>query len=145
MNKQWFLALGLVLSEGSSSVAQGRASKVDDAIWVADELYGTVLTPTVFESPPPQSTDPIYSFMESGLDGQRSIAEAAPGDPSYSGGRWDVYLVFFTDQGLERFDADDDGTVDFELTNADDLFTHEEAGDLEIVRADFFFECPLLP
>jgi hypothetical protein len=112
---------------------------------VNGELYDTVITPTSFTAPPEQSTDIIYSFMMSGLSGQRSVAESAPGDPDYNGGRWDVQMVVFTDLGRTVHDPDGDGLVNFELVSEEEVLTHEALGHLEINEANFYFVCPLRP
>jgi hypothetical protein len=114
-----------------------------NAIWAHDRLYGTVATDTNFKSPPPQSTDKIYAFP-----GQASVAEAAPGDRDYNGGRWDVLVVSYTDDGLALFDANLDGMVDaseMQFTNAEDILLAEQMGLLTITSANFYFECPLRP
>jgi hypothetical protein len=121
-----------------------KAVHAPDAIWVHDALYGTVATDTSFKSPPPQSTDVIFSFMGGGLEGQRSVAVYAPGDPEYNGGRWNVMLVTFTDSGKTFFDPDGDGTVNFELTNAEDVLSAAELGYLTLTEPGVYFECPLL-
>ena len=83
--------------------------------------------------------------MMSGLSGQRSVAEAAPGDRDFNGGRWDVQMAVFTAQGLMDHDPDGDGLVDFELTSAEEVEAHEQLGHIVINDANFYFECPLLP
>ena len=135
---------GLVFAQATTALAD-RATVVRDAIWVHDELYGTVATDTAFRSPPAHSTDIIYSFAGSGLEGQRSVAEHAPGDRGYNGGRWNVMAVTFTEDGLAIHDMDGDGTVDFELTNAEAVKQHEQWGHLTIEEAGVYFECPLRP
>ena len=135
----------LVLGISAGTVNAARATRVENAIWAHDHIYDTVVTDTSFSVPPSGSTDIIYSFMLSGLDGQRSVAETAPGDPEFNGGRWDVHLVTFTPAGLAAHDPDGDGLVNFELTNAEDLLLHEELGHLVVNRANFYFECPMLP
>ena len=123
----------------------GRATKVADAIWVHDRLYATVATDTSFRTPPPQSTDIIFSFMDSGLTGQRSVAQYAPGDPQYNGGRWNVMLVTFTELGKSIHDVDGDGVADFELTNAEQVLHHAALGHLIVTEPGVYFECPLIP
>jgi hypothetical protein len=135
----------LVVLTGTTAVHAGGATRVAEAIWANDNLYDTVVTPTTFLSPPEHSTDMIYSFMMSGLSGQRSVAESAPGDLDYNGGRWDVQMVVFTAQGINAHDSDGDGFVNFELTNAEDVLAHEQLGHIIINEANFYFECPLLP
>jgi len=139
-------ALALITFCQAGNAWAGKATRVADAIWVHDELYGTVATDTSFRSPPPESTDIIFSFADSGLSGQRSVAQYAPGDPQYNGGRWNVMLVSFTDAGNSIHDADGDGVVDFELTNAEQVLHHaEQLGHLTITEPGVYFECPLIP
>lgn len=147
MKSRVFIVLFVLLAVAAtvSAVYADRAIRVAEAIWVDGELYDTILTDTTFISPPEHSTDMIYSFMMSGLGGQRSVAESAPGDRDYNGGRWDVQMVVFTPQGMEAHDPDGDGMVDFELTSAEQVLEHEGLGHIIINEANFYFECPLLP
>ena len=138
------LASATLIFFAANLAAAAPATRVADAIWAHDELYDTVATDTTFMSPPLHSTDVIYSFMMSGLDGQRSVAEYAPGDREYNGGRWNVQLVFYTDITIYG-DTDGDGVVDSELTNADAVEDAADNGLLEIMPANFYFECPLIP
>lgn len=128
-----------------TSAHAGKAAHAPNSIWVHNTLYGTIGTDTSFKSPPPQSTDVIFSFAGSGLDGQRSVAVYAPGDPLYNGGRWHVMAVSFTDAGKALFDPENDGKVNMELTNAEDLLTAAEMGYITITDTPVRFECPLLP
>jgi hypothetical protein len=138
------VSLGMLLA--ATSVVHAQATIVSDAIWVDGQLYGTVITPTFFMDPPEHSTDIIYSFMMSGLEGQRSVAESAPGDPDYNGGRWDVHMVVFTDpQGLMAHDPDGDGMANFELMSEEEVLYHVGLGHLVITPANFYFVCPLRP
>ena len=138
-----WLALAVLGICGLNQALADPATVEANAIWAHDRLYGTVATDTNFKSPPPQSTDKIYAFP-----GQASVAEAAPGDRDYNGGRWNVMVVSYTDDGLAMFDANTDGMVDaseMEFTNAEDILLAEEMGLLTITPADFYFECPLRP
>jgi hypothetical protein len=137
-------ALCVVFAAVSVVYAAG-AMRVSEAIWADGELYDTIITPATFVSPPAHSTDMIYSFMMSGLEGQRGVAESAPGDRDYNGGRWDVQMVTFTEIGKAVHDPDGDGMVNFELTSAEQVLAHEGLGHIIINDADFYFECPLLP
>lgn len=132
------------VGQATSAVAAG-ASRVADAIWAHDQLYATVPTPTAFKSPPAHSTDVIYSFAGSGLAGQRSVAESAPGDRDYNGGRWTVKAVTFTELGLLIHDGDGDGVADFELTNAEQVMHHVALGHIVIEDTGIYFECPMIP
>lgn len=127
------------------AVAHAGATRVSEAIWGHGQLYDTVITPATFISPPEHSTDTIYSFDMSGLMGQRAVADAAPGDRDYNGGRWSVQMAVFTDLGKEVHDTDDDGHVDAELTSADQVMMMVDLGHLEVFPANFYFECPMLP
>jgi len=129
---------------GAVAVMAEPAIKVDEAIWANGTIYGTVATPTSFNLPPVQSTDTIYSFMMSGLTGQRSVSESSPGDRNYNGGRWSVKAVFFTEQGKAIHDPDHDGAVNFELTSAEQVLEHEALGHLTIMDTSIYFECPLV-
>ncbi|MEW6599695.1 MAG: hypothetical protein AB1499_01875 [Nitrospirota bacterium] len=135
----------LMVAMGTTAVYASGAARVANAIWVDGELYDTVVTPTSFVAPPEHSTDTIYSFMMSGLEGQRSVADSAPGDRDFNGGRWNVKVVVFTAQGIAVHDPDGDGIVNFELTNDADVLAHEQLGHIIINDANFYFECPLLP
>ena len=107
-----------ILLSWPGSLFAGKATVVSGAIWAHDHLYGTVVTDTSFKSPPEHTTDVLFNFANSGLSGQRSVSESAPGDRNYNGGRWNVISVTYTAAGLAFFDADNDNSVDFELTNA---------------------------
>lgn len=119
------------------------ATRVADAIWAHGKIYDTVATPTSFVSPPEFTTDVIYSFMMSGLNGQRSVAEAAPGDRDYNGGRWSVKMVSFTDDGVAAL-GDGAGNIAVEITSAEEVLDYEAAGYLVINDTGFYFECPML-
>jgi len=127
------------------SAAAAPAGRAAQAVWASDALYDVVVTDTNFRSPPPHSLDVLFNFGMSGLTGQRSVSESAPGDPDYNGGRWAVTPVEFTELGKMIHDPDGDGQVDFELTNAEQVLHHAELGHLIIHPPVRYFECPLLP
>lgn len=137
-----FSLLGLIVATSADARGPLRASA---AIWSHGELYGTVGTPAVFMDPPEHTTDTLYNFGMSGLEGQRAISVAAPGDRDFNGGRWSVVLVTFTDQGKAVHDPDGDGMVNFELTSEEDVLNHEALGHLILTDTDVYFECPMLP
>jgi hypothetical protein len=145
MKIQLILMAAFAMIAAQNLQAQGGAERAEDAIWAHGELYDTVGTPTAFKKAPEHSTDVIYSFGMSGLEGQRSIAASAPGDRDYNGGRWSVKLAVFTEQGLEVHDPDGDGAVDFELTGEMALIEHVLLGHLEIVDTTVRFERPMIP
>ena len=116
------------------------------AIYADGEVWGTKGTADL---PPPnehnrQSFDKLFIFTN-GAAGQLPVAEAAPGNPLYNGGRWFTHLVSWTDAGK---DAHDPLPV---LMSYDDIALHESLGHLDIAPGSpgggpaTYFQCPLLP
>jgi len=112
------------------------------AFYVDGELYRTVGTPTDLSGTgaPAHSWDIIYEF-----DGvQTNVAEAAPGDTDYNGGRWQVHLLSFP-EGYEEALADGDLDGDGVLDSAEEVGAALAAGsavDKGVVKQ---FECPAIP
>ena len=127
-----------------AAASAAGAMRVSNALWADNELFSTILTPASFSAPPRHSVDLLYNFDMSGLRGQRSVAESAPGDPSYNGGRWWVQMVIFTESGKAIVDPDGDGVVDVEFKSAAEILQHAALGHIEIFPTSVFFECPLL-
>ncbi len=141
-----YLSLTLITflaAAGAQAKSDKAATKVDGAVWANGDLYNVVVTTNSFKHAPEHALDVIYNFSMSGLEGQRSISESAPGDTDYNGGRWHVVMVLFTDQGKAVHDPDDDGIVNFELTDADMVMHHVELGHLILMDTDIRFSCPL--
>jgi hypothetical protein len=128
-----------------SSVFAAPAMRVSEALWANDKLFDTVLTDTSFNLPPMHSTDVLYNFGISGLQGQRAVSASAPGDRDYNGGRWSVKVVVFTEAGKAAHDPDGDKIANFELTSADAVLAHQALGHFDIIDTSIYFECPLLP
>jgi hypothetical protein len=121
-----------------------KATRVHQAIWADGKLYGTTVTPA--ELPNHGKFNALYNFDGSGLEGQRSISEAKPGDKDYRGGRWEVFPVTFTELGMSIHDPDGDGMVNFELTSDTQLLQHEALGHLTIGADPIIrFVCPVIP
>jgi hypothetical protein len=78
-----------------------------------------------------QSFDGLYKFTN-GVDGQLAVAEAAPGNPAFNGGRWIEYFVTFT--GAPQL-----------VTSYAELSDLVDAGLVTIVASGNYFQCPLLP
>ena len=74
-----------------------------------------------------QSFDGLYKFTN-GVEGQLAVAEAAPVNPAYNGGRWIEYSVTFNG--------------DPELVTS---FAQLQTLDVTIVETGNYFQCPLLP
>lgn len=141
----FILSVGLFLLPALSfAEKKSPAMRVENAIWAHDQIYSTILTPASFKMAPSHSVDKLYNFDMSGLSGQRSVSEAAPGDSDFNGGRWWVQAVVFTDEGISVHDPDGDGIVNFELTNAEAVLHHAELGHLVIMPTSTYFECPML-
>ena len=117
MNRTAFRTISVVIATagaalGMSATAQA-AGVSGPAIYVDHVLYRTVATPTDLSGTgaPAQSWDTIYNFFGA----QRSVATAAPGDPGYNGGRWQVHKVVTPDgysAALSAGDLDGDGVLD---------------------------------
>ena len=118
----------------------GSGGVTGPAFYVDGSLYRTVATPTDLPaSAPAHSFDTIYEFF--GL--QPNVAEAAPGDRDYNGGRWMVHGLAFANYpaALAAFDANDSGAFD----SAEEVEAALAAGaatDLGVVRR---FVCPAIP
>ena len=139
-----FFVVTLALLLVSSAFA-APAMRVSEALWANDKIFDTVLTDTSFNLPPIHSTDVLYNFGMSGLQGQRAVSASAPGDRDYNGGRWSVKVVVSTEAGKEAHDPDGDGFVNFELTSSDAVLSHQALGHFDIIETTIYFECPLLP
>jgi len=78
-----------------------------------------------------QSFDGLFKFTN-GVDGQLAVAEAAPGNPAYNGGRWIEYFVTWT------------GDPEL-VTSYAQLHALVQAGEVTVVESGAYFQCPLLP
>ncbi len=118
------LALGLL----SGTAAAGGPPSI--AFYVDGSLYRTVGTPTDFSNTgaPAHSFDVIYALGE----GLRNVAEAAPGDPGYNGGRWMVLPVTWH-------------TTPLQLTSDEQVLWYAANGWLSIASTPArLFECPVI-
>ena len=131
-------ALAVVAAAVAASALAGGVT--GPAFYVDGELYRTVATPADLPADAPaDSFDTIYDL--GGL--QRNVAEAAPGDRDYNGGRWTVRAVSFADYAgaLAAFDANGSGAFD----SAEEVRAAIAAGaatDLGVVTR---FVCPAIP
>ncbi len=100
-------------------------------IYAGDQLYRTVVTPTDFSNTgaPDSSYEPIYK-----IDTQdANVAFAAPGEPGFRGGRWQVFQVTWN-------------VAPYEITNGTAVLAAKAKGDLTIGTVPLKqFECPLIP
>ena len=79
-----------------------------------------------------QSFDMLFAFVN-GADGQLPVAEAAPGNQLYNGGRWNLQFAMWMIS---------DPPV---LTSFDEIEWYEARNELVTTSANQYFECPLLP
>ena len=118
------------------------------ALWADGRTWGTkgaaILPPANAKNV--QSFDKLFIITNSNNpDGQMPVAEAAPGNPNYNGGRWYTHTVEWTEAGFMAH-----GVVPV-LTSYADLMLHYQLGHLSIQAGSpaggppEFFECPLLP
>jgi hypothetical protein len=143
MNRRFFtlpgvLALGATVA--AAAAAAGSGGVTGPAFYVDGALYRTVATPTDLpRNAPAHSFDVIYEFF--GV--QLNVAEAAPGDRDYNGGRWMVHGVEFGDYDAAVAAADTNGSGD--LDSAEEVEAALATGmatDLGVVKA---FVCPAIP
>jgi len=104
------------------------------AIYADGEVWATK---GVADLPPPnghnsQSFDKLFSFVN-GAAGQLPVAEAAPGNRAYNGGRWNLQSVMWTIPNPPV------------VTSYDEIEMHADLDELEIGPGNRYFECPLLP
>ena len=126
---------GAAWGAGSGGVTPGAAFYVDGL------AYRTVNTPTDLSQTgaPAGSFDTIYDF--GGLQ-PLNVATAAPGDPGYNGGRWQVHGLTFDDYdaALAAFDANASGDLDSDEEVAAALAAGA-ADDVGVVKS---FVCPVI-
>ena len=109
--------------------ATARASEGPPAnmIYAHNRLYTGVNTPT--DLPNQGMFNAIYPL---GPD-LHAVSDAAPGDRTYRGGRWEVHPVTFLTIAPRQF------------TNAENIVAAAGRGELSIGGVAKRFECPLIP
>lgn len=85
-----------------------------------------------------QSFDPLLKFTN-GVEGQLAVAEAAPGNPDFNGGRWAAKTAEWTASATPTL-----------ITSYAQALDEVAAGHLVITDGDpdggpDYFECPLVP
>lgn len=85
--------------------AAGSGGVTGPSFYVDGELYRTVGTPTDLSNTgaPDPSFDTIYEFGGA----QPNVAEAAPGQPGFNGGRWQVRPLAFNSSYADTVAAHD--------------------------------------
>lgn len=113
-------------------------------IYVDGVAWGTKAT-TALPNPEgaARSFDVLYVFLDQEgnpqpLSEQLLVADAAPGDRDYNGGRWEVFTVQWN-------------VEPYELVSVEEVHAAAAAGDVTITEGSFeggppdYFSCPLLP
>ena len=137
----------LLVTAGSVQADPGKPNFMP-ALWGDGAVWGTKGTTTL---PAPndhnlQSFDKLLVITNSNNpQGQLPVAEAAPRNPDYSGGRWFTHTVEWTAAGFQ-----DHGIVPV-LSSYQQILVHQDLGHLIITPGSFpggppvYFQCPLLP
>ena len=127
-----------------AAMAVGSGGVTGPAIYVDGELYRTVGTPTDLSGTgaPASSFQTIYDFGGA----QPNVADAAPGDPGYRGGRWQVRPLSFNtsyDDTVTAHDANSSGDIDSDEEVLAALADTGPGGATlgSVVKS---FECPLI-
>jgi hypothetical protein len=147
--KRLLLPVGLLalaaLVAATSASARGSGGVTAPSIYVDGVLYRTVGTPTDFSGTraPFSSFETLYSFNSV----QPSVATAAPGDPGFRGGRWQVHAIAFNTSYAATVAAhDSNGSGDLDSAGEVQAAISDPgpggAGDLGVVQ---LFECPVIP
>ncbi|HXH97986.1 MAG TPA: hypothetical protein VNH40_12330 [Gaiellaceae bacterium] len=145
------LALAAVVAAALAVATGALAHGVSGpAIYVNGVLYRTVGTPTdLSNTGAPDSTfQTIYDFSGGQMPPLyqgHNVADAAPGDPGFHGGRWRVHALSFANYGAALAAYDTNGSGDFDsAAEVEAALTGGVGGaeDLGVVKS---FECPLIP
>ena len=139
------ITLMLIVFAGVISANPG-APDFGPALYGDGEVWGTKGAATL---PAPngrnnQSFDKLFVIVN-GAPGQLPVAEAAPRNPAYNGGRWFTHTVMWTAEGIAAHDP-----LPVLMSDAD-IQVHYGLGHLAIAPGSPaggpppYFECPLLP
>ncbi|MGA1820853.1 MAG: hypothetical protein ACMUHU_07595 [Thermoplasmatota archaeon] len=118
--------------------AQVEAKKQTTQLYYEGELVtalipneGNVVWKEIPDNAMSYPFDPIYVFVDENTEmphAQNPLIGSVPGDPEYTGGRWQLFLVYGTTA------ADDD------ITSVMDLMEME----LDIMETNMYFSCPVI-
>lgn len=141
--------LSVILLLGAASAAQAAPGKPNfmPALYGDGDVWGTKFTAEI-KGPNgrnDQSYDGLY-IIRNHPDGQLPVAEAAPGNPAYNGGRWDVNQVYWTADGFTAYAGDVPVLMSY-----DEILYEESMGHVLVMAGTFDggppqnFVCPMLP
>jgi hypothetical protein len=129
VRKLFSIAAGavLALAVGAGTVLAGGPPSV--GFYVDGTLYRTIGTPTDFSGTgaPDSSFETIYALG----NGFSDVAEAAPGDPGFKGGRWVVVPIIWHIDPVQ-------------YTSDEQILAAEAAGDIDFGTPTTYFECPVI-
>ena len=134
------LAAGAALALPTAALAEGSGGVTGPAFYANGEVYRTVGTPTDLS----RTRAPAHSFDRLYLvPGQMPVAEAAPGERDFNGGRWMVTAVS-GDTAAAVADTDVDLNGNGVIDSDDELGLAVDAGYLEIGGVVRLFVCPVI-
>jgi hypothetical protein len=120
------LGAGLALLAALAAPALAQLGPPSGMIYASDKLFRTIGTPTELSDKGTFNT--LYQ-----LGGDlASVAEFAPGEAGFRGGRWEVRTVTFLTIAPTQF------------TNDDQVKAAEASGQISISPVVRRFECPLI-
>src|SRR3972149_4088156 len=124
------LAAASLLAPRSAGAALAGGPPLPDAFIVDGVMYRTVLTPTDLSGTgaPDSSYDTIYVLG----NGLTNVAEAAPGDRDYNGGRWMVRPLTWN-------------VAPYQLESAEEVLAAALNEELNIGDTVAQFVCPVIP
>lgn len=143
MKRMTVAAATTVAAVALAVAVTASAGVTGPSFYVNGVLYRTVGTPTDFSSTgaPASSFQTIYE-----LAGQRNVATAAPGDPGFRGGRWQVHSIAYNASWaatVAAHDANASGDLDSAAEVESALADPGPGGatDAGVVKS---FECPVI-
>jgi len=126
------LAAASLLVATSAGAALAGGPPLPNAFIVDGVMFRTVLTPTDLSGTgaPDSSYDTIYVLG----NGLTNVAEAAPGDPDYNGGRWMVRPLTWH-------------VTPYQLQSAEEVLAASQGMDPDLSLGDTVaqFVCPVIP
>lgn len=146
-SRRTILSLTFLFLLASSALADAGKPNFTPAVYGDGRVWGTK-SAAIISAPTDEnalSYDKLFVFVNAPIS-QLPVSEAAPGNPSYNGGRWFVHSVVWTQAGLDAYP----GGLPI-LTSYDDIQSHESLGHLLVMAGSPaggpppYFECPLLP
>jgi hypothetical protein len=119
--------IALVFALCAASAAMAGQGPPTNMIYANDELFTGVNAPR--DLPNQGKFDTIY-VLGAGL---MSVADSAPGDTDYNGGRWEVRILTWVSIQAQQF------------TNDAQIAAAVAAGQITVGDVVRRFECPLIP